>query len=59
VKLPDAKLNFVRLLCRWVVECRNAWLARFRHLVRDDERRPETLVGLHFLAFAIVCSHAS
>ncbi|HEV2705201.1 MAG TPA: IS5/IS1182 family transposase, partial [Pyrinomonadaceae bacterium] len=28
--------------------------ARFRRLARDYERLPETLAGLHFLAFAIL-----
>ena len=27
---------------------------RFRWLARDYERLPETLIGLHFLAFAIL-----
>jgi transposase len=31
-----------------------AWAARFRRLARDYERLPETLAGLHFLAFAIL-----
>ncbi len=30
------------------------WMARFRRLARDYERLPETLAGLHFLAFAIL-----
>ena len=30
------------------------WMARFRRLVRDYERLPTTLAGLHFLAFAIL-----
>jgi transposase len=54
VKLPDAKRGFVLLPRRWVVERSNAWLARFRRLARDYERLPETLAGLHFLAFAII-----
>ena len=29
-------------------------LCRFRRLAWDDARLPETLTGLHFLAFAIV-----
>jgi hypothetical protein len=33
--------------------CSHAWLARFRRLARDYERLPETLRGLHFLAFAL------
>ena len=31
-----------------------AWMARFRRLARDFERLPETLAGLHYLAFAIL-----
>ena len=29
-------------------------MARFRRLARDYERLPETLAGLHFLAFAML-----
>ena len=54
VKLPDARRGFVLLPRRWVVERSNAWLARFRRLARDYERLPETLRGLHFLAFALL-----
>jgi transposase len=54
VKLPAARQGFVLLPRRWVVERSHAWLARFRRLARDYERLPETLRGLHFLAFAIV-----
>jgi transposase len=52
VKLPDTERGFVLLPRRWVVERSFAWLSRFRRLVRDYERLPETLKGLHFLAFA-------
>jgi transposase len=54
VKLPQAKKGFVLLPKRWVVERSFAWTARFRRLARDYERLPETLVGLHFLAFAML-----
>jgi len=54
VKLPEAKRGFVLLPKRWVVERSFAWAARFRRLARDYERLPETVAGLHFLAFAIV-----
>jgi transposase len=54
VKLPETKRGFVLLPRRWVVERSNAWMARFRRLARDYERLPETLAGLHFLAFAIL-----
>jgi transposase len=57
VKLPQAKKGFVLLPRRWVVERSFAWAARFRRLARDYERLPETLAGLHFLAFAIVLLH--
>ncbi len=54
VKLPEAKRGFVLLPRRWVVERSFGWMARFRRLARDYERLPETLEGLHFLAFAIL-----
>jgi transposase len=54
VKLPAAKRGFVLLPRRWVVERSFAWMARFRRLARDYERLPETLAGLHWLAFAIL-----
>src|SRR5712692_7097624 len=54
VKLPEPKHGFVLLPRRWVVERSFAWAARFRRLARDYERLPETLVGLHFLAFACI-----
>ena len=54
VKLPEAKKGFVLLPRRWVVERSFAWAARFRRSARAYERLPETLAGLHFLAFAIL-----
>ncbi len=54
VKLPEAKRGFVLLPRRWVAERSFAWLARFRRLARDYERLPETLAGLHLLAFAVL-----
>lgn len=57
VKLPEAKKGFVLLPRRWVVERSFGWMARFRRLARDYERLPETLAGLHFLAFAILMLH--
>jgi transposase len=54
VKLPEAKHGFVLLPRRWVVERSCSWMARFRRLARDYERLPETLAGLHYLAFAIL-----
>jgi transposase len=52
VKHIEAKRGFVLLPRRWVVERDFAWAARFRRLARDYERLPETLAGLHFVAFA-------
>ena len=52
VKLPEAKKGFVLLPRRWVVERSFGWAARFRRLARDYERLPETLAGLHFVAYA-------
>ena len=52
VKLSQAKRGFVLLPRRWVVERSFGWMARFRRLARDYERLPDTLKGLHFLAFA-------
>ena len=54
VKLPEAKRGFVLLPRRWVVERSFGWMARFRRLARDYERLPQTLAGLHFLAFALL-----
>jgi transposase len=54
VKLPAAKRGFVLLPRRWVVERSFAWLSRFRRLARDYERLPETLAGLHLVAFSVL-----
>ena len=54
VKLPEARKGFVLLPRRWVVERSQAWMTRFRRLAKDYERLPETIVGLHFVAFAIL-----
>ncbi len=52
VKLPEARKGFVLLPRRWVVERDFAWLSRFRRLAKDYERLPETVAGLHLVAFA-------
>jgi transposase len=52
VKHEEAKRGFVLLPRRWVVERDFAWASRFRRLVKDYERLPGTLSGLHFIAFA-------
>jgi len=54
IKLPEAKKGFVLLPRRWVVERSFGWKARFRRLARDYEHLPDTLAGLHYLAFAIL-----
>ncbi len=59
VKHPGAKKGFVLLPRRWVVERSFAWAARFRRLAKDYERLPETVAGLHFVAFAcLMLNHA-
>ena len=52
VKHTEAKRGFVLLPRRWIVERSFGWMARFRRLARDYERLPETLAGLHFIAFS-------
>jgi len=54
VKHAEAKHGFVLLPRRWVVERSFAWVARFRRLARDYERLATTLVGYHWLAFAML-----
>jgi transposase len=51
VKHKEAKRGFVLLPRRWVVERSFAWVRRFRRLAKDYERLPETVAGLHLLAF--------
>ena len=51
VKLPEAKRGFVLLPRRWVVERSFGWAARFRRLARAYEKLPQTLAGLHYVAF--------
>ena len=57
IKLDEAKRGFVLLPRRWVIERSFAWAARFRRLARDYERLPETVAGLHFVAFACLMLH--
>lgn len=59
VKLPEAKRGFMLLPRRWVVARSFAWLAKCRRLARDYERLPETVAGLHFVAFACLMLHRS
>ena len=54
IKLPQAKRGFVLLPRRWVVERSFAWMTRFRRLAREYECLPETLAGLHVLAFTLL-----
>lgn len=57
VKHTEAKRGFVLLPRRWVVERSFGWMARFRRLARDYERLPETVAGLHFVAFSSILLH--
>jgi hypothetical protein len=49
--------SFDLLPRRWVVERSFGWVTRFRRVARDYECLPDTLKGLHFLAFAILMAH--
>jgi hypothetical protein len=40
------------VICEQSIERDFAWASRFRRLVKDYERLPETVAGLHFVAFA-------
>jgi transposase len=57
ITLPKAKRGFVLLPRRWVIERSFAWAARSRRLAKDYERLPETVAGLHFVAFACLMLH--
>ncbi len=57
VKRPEGERGFVLLPRRWVVERDFAWASRFRRLVKDYERLPATVAGLHFVAFACLFLH--
>ena len=57
VKHPGVRRGFVLLPRMWVVERDFAWASRFRRLVKDYERLPETVAGLHFVAFAYLFLH--
>ena len=61
VRLPDAKKGFVLrpggARRRGVVAPSSAWAARLRRLAKDDDRLPETVAGLHFVAFACLMLH--
>ena len=59
VKHPMAKRGFVLLPRQWVVERSFAWAARFRRLARDYERLPQTLKGIHLIAFTILMTGKS
>lgn len=56
IKRPNGQKGFVALPKRWIVERSFAWTARFRRLARDLERLPSTLLGFHWLAFAVLLS---
>jgi hypothetical protein len=45
------------VFCEQSIERDFAWTSRFRRLVKDYERLPDTLVGLHLVAFACLFLH--
>ncbi len=57
VKRPEAKRGFVLPPRRWVVERDFVWASRFRRLVKDYERLPATVAGLHFVIFVCLFLH--
>ncbi len=57
VKHPGAKKSFVLLPRQRVVERSFAWASRFRQLAKDYEWLPQTVAGLHFVAFACLFLH--
>ncbi len=57
VKRPESERGFVQLPRRWEVERDFAWASRFRRLVKDYERLPATVAGIHFVAFACLFVH--
>jgi transposase len=54
VKLQEAKRGFVLLPKRWVVERSFAWATRCRRLVKDYERKAQTLADIHTIAFVCI-----
>jgi transposase len=54
VKHTEAKRGFVLLPRRWVVERSFGWMSRFRRLMKNYERLPETFASLRYLAFAML-----
>ncbi len=54
---PTIPSGFHVLKWRWMVERFFAWTTCFRRMVRDDERLPGTLAGLHQVVFACLMRH--
>jgi hypothetical protein len=54
VELAYVDQGYALLPRRWIVERSFGWAARFRRLAIDYERLPESLAGLHYLAFAML-----
>ncbi len=50
---PETKRGFVLLPRRRVVKCSVARATRIRRLVKDYERLPETIAGLHFVSLCL------
>jgi transposase len=57
ITLPEAKQGFVLLPRRSVVARSFAWASRVRRLCDDDERLPNVVAGLHFVAFVSLMLH--
>jgi transposase len=50
-KLPEGEARFCPAAAQVGGRALFAWAARFRRLARDYERLPQTVAGLHFVAF--------
>jgi transposase len=48
---PQSTRQAELIVCDKAIERSFAWAARFRRLARDYERLPQTVAGLHFVAF--------
>jgi len=50
----EAKRRFVPLPGRWLADRSFAWATRFRRLVKDFKRLPETVRALHLVGFVCI-----
>jgi hypothetical protein len=51
---PTPATHAKLVICDYAIERTFAWLGLHRRLARDYERLEKTLVGFHFVAFAVL-----